>query len=73
MTTAHGLEQGDYLSPAETARALGVSTRTLKRYRAAGRIIPHHYTPSGHARFTPEDVKRLRDQQDKPFRAPVGA
>ncbi len=73
MTTAHGLEQGEYLSPAETARALGVSTRTLKRYRADGRIIPHHYTPSGHARFLPKDVERLRDERSEPFRSQMGA
>jgi predicted site-specific integrase-resolvase len=73
MTTAHELEQGEVLSPAETARVLGVSTRTLKRYRAAQRITPAFYTPSGHARFAMEDVIRLRNERDQPFQAPVGA
>lgn len=66
MSTAHHLEQGEYLTPAAAARALGVSVRTLKRYIAAGRIAPHHYTDGGHGRFLAEDVLTLCGERDQP-------
>ena len=54
-TTASGAE---YLSPAQAAKELGISTRTLWRYQDAGRIAPVRL-PSGHRRFLRADVTAL--------------
>lgn len=51
------------MTPAEVQTALGISRRTLWRYRAAGRISPSHYTPTGHARFARADVDRLAKER----------
>lgn len=48
----------DYLTPGEAAKRLSVSTRTLWRYQAEGRITPKRL-PSGHRRFLVEDIDRL--------------
>lgn len=48
------------LSPAEAAARLGVSTRTLRRYIADGKLTPVDRTPGGHGRFDPEHVDRLK-------------
>lgn len=48
----------EYLTPGEAAKRLNVSTRTLWRYQAEGRITPRRL-PSGHRRFLVEDVDRL--------------
>ena len=48
------------MSPVEVQAALGVSRRTLWRYRKDGRLTPSHHTPTGHARFRRADVEALR-------------
>lgn len=47
------------VKPADAARLLGVSTRTLTRYADAGRI---RFTvlPSGHRRYRLADLEALR-------------
>lgn len=50
-----------YLTPAQAAKRLGVSARTLWRYQEAGRIEPVRL-PSGHRRFRVEDVDALAPQ-----------
>lgn len=49
---------GEYLTPAQAARKLGISARTLWRYQDAGRIKPVRL-PSGHRRFLASDVEAL--------------
>lgn len=59
-----------FLTPVEARRLLGVSHRTLQRYRAAGVLTPAHYTPGGHGRFRRDDVVRLRDAPAAPCLTP---
>lgn len=58
----------DHLTPRAAAARLGVSTRTLRRYIAAGLIAPASRTAGGHARFDPEQVDALRE--NPPVRIP---
>lgn len=50
-----------YLTPAEAAKRLNVSTRTLWRYQAAGKVVPM-MLPSGHRRFLAEDIEALMER-----------
>jgi excisionase family DNA binding protein len=59
-----------WLSPSQAADRLGVSTRTFRRYVAAGLIAPVHRTHGGHGRFDPDDVDRLIDA-DPPDSTPA--
>ncbi|WP_433272843.1 MerR family DNA-binding transcriptional regulator [Pseudonocardia xinjiangensis] len=43
----------------ELARALGLSARTIQRYRQLGVLVPDVVSPGGHARW---DVERVRQQ-----------
>jgi DNA-binding transcriptional MerR regulator len=42
----------------ELARAIGLSERTIQRYRAEGLITPEIESKGGHARWDIESVKR---------------
>ncbi len=53
----------DYLAPAEAARLLRVSPRTLLRWLREGRI-PYEVTETGAPRLRREDVMRLLDPPD---------
>lgn len=48
------------LTIGETARLLGVSTDTIRRWADEGRI-PVVTLPSGHRRFRPEDIETIRE------------
>ena len=51
---------GDRLvTTTEAAKQLGISSRTLQRYVAAGLIVPDLTLPSGRYRW---DVAKLREQ-----------
>lgn len=50
--------EAELLTPAQAAKRLGISPRTLWRYQHAGRISPV-LLPSGHRRFRPADLDRL--------------
>lgn len=47
---------GKLLTTAELAAELGLSDRTLQRYRRDGVLKPKLSTPGGHARWDLEDV-----------------
>ena len=49
----------DYLAPAEAARLLGISPRTLFRWLRDGRI-PCEFTEAGEPRLRREDILRHR-------------
>lgn len=49
------------ISAGQAARFLGVSSPTIKRLQAAGRLMASSYTPGGHVRFRYSDVYALRD------------
>ena len=58
-------EAGDeYLAPADVARLLCVSARTVSRWADQGRI-PHLVTLGGHRRFLRSDIVRLLDQRGR--------
>ena len=54
---------GDRLvTSAELARVLGLSARTIQRYRQSGDLVPDVVSPGGHARWDVERVRtRLRE------------
>jgi len=51
---------------AQVAKQLGISSRTLERYAERGWVTPARVLPSGHRRWSLEDVRcqldALRDQ-----------
>lgn len=58
------------MTSSELARELGLSDRTVQRYRRAGLLVPEVVSPGGHARWSVEKVRRqLRElaaaQQDE--------
>jgi excisionase family DNA binding protein len=50
----------DYLAPAEAARLLRISPRTLLRWLRDGRI-PHELSETGEPRLRREDVMQMID------------
>ena len=50
---------GEPLTTAELAKRLGLSGRTIQRYRRSGALEPELVTPGGHARW---DEKKVREQ-----------
>ncbi|AJF08103.1 MerR family DNA-binding transcriptional regulator [Geoalkalibacter subterraneus] len=55
-----------YVSISDAAKALGVSVTTLRRWEAAGKLVPEH-TAGGHRRY---DLAKLRPEM---FRAEEAA
>lgn len=51
----------DLMSPGRVARKFGVTTETLKRWATDGALDIEMYTSGGHARYHPDEVKRLWD------------
>ncbi len=61
----------DYVAPAEAARLLWVSPRTLLRWLQEGRI-PHEVSQSGERRLRREEVMRLIEPPEDERRAEGG-
>lgn len=54
------------VNTAELARALGLSPRTIQKYRQDGLLTPEVVSAGGHARWVIEDVRaRLRELQER--------
>ena len=54
------------VTTSELARALGLSSRTIQRYRREGVLTPEIASPGGHARWDVETVKaQLRALQQR--------
>lgn len=47
------------VTTSELARALGLSGRTIQRYRREGVLKPEIASPGGHARW---DIEKVKDQ-----------
>jgi DNA-binding transcriptional MerR regulator len=62
MPSSHGPTQDDseYITAAEVAAAIGVTTRTLRSYVKSGKVRPAATLPSGYMRWTRADLERLR-------------
>ena len=52
-------ETTDWLTPAEAARRVGVTVRTLHRWEEAGRLTPLR-TLGGHRRYNPAELDTLQ-------------
>ena len=71
ITSAYGaaMPTPRLVTTSELARALGLHTRTIQRYRAEGVITPEIETPGGHGRWDIEKVKqqlrKLRHRSDE--------
>lgn len=44
----------------DAAKYLGVSAQTLRNWEKIGRIVPEYRLPSGHRRYTSEQLIRFR-------------
>lgn len=54
---------GDLVTPREFAALLEVSSRTVERWRKEGRVRPAASTKGGHARYSLEQVERVREER----------
>ena len=55
------------VTTAELARALGLSARTIQRYREGGVLVPELVSAGGHARWDVAKVRtRLRSLAERP-------
>ena len=48
-------------TPAQTAIKLGVSTKTLMRWRASGKFIPEVETAGGHSRYSEDQINMAKE------------
>ena len=69
LTSPYGdhVADGRLVTTAELARALGLSARTIQRYRQGGLLVPDLVSAGGHARWDVEKVRgRLRSLAERP-------
>lgn len=52
-----------YLTTHDVTIELGVSVRTVERWRESGYFTPALRTPGGHSRYTKEQVACLKQQR----------
>lgn len=73
-TAGHRRTDGTWLSVSAAARALGVSSSTLRLWASEGRV-PHVRTAGGHRRFDPEALRQWLARQParagRPMRRPT--
>jgi putative resolvase len=55
----------NFLNPRQAASLLGVCTKTLLRWEAAGLLKPHR-TPGGHRRYVLAELSALLAGQSRP-------
>ena len=60
---ADEVEEKKYMTPAEVASQLMVSSAAVRRWAAEGKLKALT-TPGGHRRFLPDDVKRFAEQRN---------
>jgi MerR HTH family regulatory protein len=68
LTSPYGdrVADGRLVTTAELARALGLSARTIQRYRQGGLLVPDLVSAGGHARWDVEKVRsRLRSLAER--------
>lgn len=51
-----GPDSQAFFTTSQLAKLAGVSIRTVERRMTSGELVPSHYTPGGHSRFTLEHV-----------------
>jgi hypothetical protein len=69
LTSPYGarVADGRLVTTAELARALGLSARTIQRYRQVGVLVPDVVSAGGHARWDVEKVRNtLRSLAERP-------
>lgn len=49
---------------AQTANLLGVSRRTLERWRTSGKFVPEFKTLGGHSRYSEEQINQIKSNDD---------
>lgn len=54
------MENSNLYSIKQAAKYLGVSAQTLRNWEKLGRITPLYRLPSGHRRYTSEQLIRFR-------------
>lgn len=55
---------GDELSPVEAGKVLGISASTVRRYEAKGWLKLKRRLPSGHRRYSRDEVAELKRKID---------
>jgi len=48
-----------YYTPEQAAEQIGVSTRTLTKWRSEGKFVPAKRTVGGHSRYSQEQIDSL--------------
>lgn len=49
-----------FYTPEQTAEKLGVSKRTLTRWRVEGKFVPDSKTAGGHSRYSEKQLERAK-------------
>jgi len=49
-----------FYTPEQAAEELGVSKRTLIRWRVEGKFVPEQKTAGGHSRYSEEQLERAK-------------
>jgi len=65
--------RGNFLSTGAAARVLGVSTKTLRRWDAAGKFKPSYRTPGNHRRYSRRVLARMLRGEPGPSRGQAGS
>lgn len=53
------------LKASQTAEALGVSVRTVRRLADSGALKPIRFSPQGWLRFRPEEVEQFLERAER--------
>lgn len=53
-----------WITTQKVAERLGVTTRTIERWRVSGVLIPAQRTTGNHSRYTEEQICRFKHQRD---------
>jgi len=66
MTSRHAVEliEAEALTPKQFRDALGISSRTLQRWKQRGVVAPAFHTARGHSRYTNRQVEDLRSRSE---------
>lgn len=64
-TGVHVVGDGAEMLPAQAAEILGVSPSTVRRFESKGWLKPKRRLPSGHRRYSRDDVVELKRKIDE--------
>lgn len=60
-------DRAAWFTTLEVSHVLGVSVRTVERWRAEGKFIPNRSTKGGHSRYSLEQIEKMKEHKNSPF------